>query len=123
MKKGQVLDNQRFERYFMAKIEIVDAVVVDVVGEYQLVVEIGNERHRVDFSLGGTMRSKERLEARKERKTQKHNVSDETRALCKRIGYSVRLYQAVEFWMVRHWLRCRGWEWIHRCKAGLCDRF
>lgn len=123
MKKGQVLNNQRFERYFMAKTKIVDAVVDSVVDEYQLIVKVGDELHRVNFALDGTMRSKERLEAHKECKMQKCNVSDETRALCKKLGASVRLYQATEFWVVRHWVRCRGWKWIHRHKAGLCGKY
>lgn len=47
-------------------------------------------------------------------KIQKHNVSDETRALCKRLGCSVLLYQAMEFWMR---------ESIRWCEAGLCGNY
>lgn len=58
MEKGKILKDQRFERYFMAEIEIVDAKVLDFVGEYSLIVKIGVEKHKVNFSLCGTMRSK-----------------------------------------------------------------
>ena len=60
---------------------------------------------------------------KKQCKMQKYNVSDETRALCKRIGCSVRLYQAMEFWMLRRWLRCRMRESIWRCEVGLCGKY
>ena len=123
MKKGQALNNQRFERYFMAGIEIVDAIVVDTVGQFELIVKIDNELHRVNFALDGTMRSKERLEAHKECKIQKHDAADGTHALCKKLGVSVRLYQAMEFWMFRHWLRCRMREGMRRCEVGLCGKY
>jgi hypothetical protein len=61
MKKGEILKNQDFERYFMGGVEKVDAEVLDFMGEYFVIVKIGTEKHRVDFSLGGIMRSREIL--------------------------------------------------------------
>lgn len=36
-------------------------------------------------------------EVKKQCKMQRRNVPDETKALCKKLGVSVRLYQAMEF--------------------------
>lgn len=58
MKQGDILKDQLFERYFMANIETVNAVVIEQVDEFRLLVDIGDERHKVDFSIDGIMRSK-----------------------------------------------------------------
>ena len=81
MEKGQQLKSQAFQRYFMGDVETVNAEIIDTVGEYALIVKIGDEFHKVTFSLDGTMRSRERLAATTEQKTTKGDANMENETL------------------------------------------
>lgn len=89
MEKGQVLKGREFERYFMADIEIVDATIIDFIGEFYLIVRIDNEYHRVSFSLNGTMRSREKLVDYQEKMPAKKILSTKSK------GYAVRLAETL----------------------------
>lgn len=66
MKKGEVLRDQKFERYFMATLETVDVEIIDFIGVFYLLIKIktrtgGTEKHIVSLSNSGILRSREKL--------------------------------------------------------------